>query len=88
MNESATSFAIARRNQWISFSFFTAETDFATSFTLFKSLIVLFNVFLDLKNSIRLFKMVGVSDRFCLIFVLGFNNHIFHSSEFDDVSGF
>jgi hypothetical protein len=40
MNESATAFAIAGRDQGVRFSFLAAEADFAASFSFLESLIV------------------------------------------------
>lgn len=61
MYHSATAFAIARRNQRISFSFFTTQTYFTTSFTLFQSFIMLSQMLFDFKHSICLFEVIGRS---------------------------
>ena len=45
-------------------------------------------MFLDFKNPISLFEMVGVPDRLGFVFIFGLDDHVLDSSEFDDVSGF
>jgi hypothetical protein len=44
MDQSAAPLAVARRNQRVVFSLFTAETHFAATFSLLYSLVVVFEV--------------------------------------------
>ena len=61
MDHPAASLAIARRDKWVAFSLFIAQAHFAVIFPFSYSFVMGFFVLADLKDSIGLFEVVGVS---------------------------
>jgi hypothetical protein len=43
-------------------------------------------VLADLENTVRLLEVVSVPQRECFALVFGFNHHVFHPAQLDDVA--
>lgn len=86
MNHSTTSFAMARRNQWIKLGFLVAQANFTVALSLLKCLVMLILVLFHLKNPICFLKMISLSQSECLILIFRLNDQIFNPSQLDYVA--
>ncbi len=78
MDQSATTLAVARRNQRVVFSLLAAETHFAATFSLLDGLVVVFEVLRNFKDSVGLVEVVGIPDGVGVGLIFGLDDHVLH----------
>lgn len=80
MDQPATSLAIARRNQWVTFGLLAAKTDLTAVFSFLYCLVVVLEVLGDFEDAVGFVEVDGIPNGGDAGFIFGLDDHVLDSA--------